>query len=378
MHSTLVLCDRSQPFSQDISQALLDCRRQTLNFVRDLGTDVLNTQAHPDFSPIGWHLGHIAYTESLWIIECLAKSLRPFTQWDRLFDAEGLPKAERQHLPELEALLDYLETVRTQTLLHLSKQGAHENRPLWHWLIQHESQHIETMRIVLAMHGLQGKKTSLKLPFFQVNTSEPDHAEMALVKSGEWMQGCDAPQAIDNERPAHAVWVEDYWIDRTPVTCSQYRKFMEAGGYLTEKWWSPAGWQWQQQEKLSAPLYWSQDPALDDSYVCGVSWYEADAYARFVGKRLPTESEWEKAITVDISAGQTVGNVWEWTNTWFDAYPNFQPFPYQGYSQVYFDQAHRVLKSHSWATPPWTHRVSFRNWYHPHRREMFAGFRCAK
>ena len=104
--------------------------------------------------------------------------------------------------------------------------------------------------------------------------------------------------------------------------------------------------------------------------------YEADAYARFVGKRLPTESEWAKAAAQDAT-GSMLGKVWEWTDTWVSPYPKFRAFPYVGYSQTYFDRTHRVLRGGSWATPKWALRRSFRNWYHPHRREMFAGFRCA-
>ena len=383
LHHSLVRCARSEA----LSTALQDCRRQTLSLAKSLSADLLNTQAHPDFSPIGWHLGHIAYTESLWIIDHLVGAPRPFLQWDKLFAADGLPKAERQNLPTLEILLDYLETVRVSTLRHLEQNDPAQAACLWHWLIQHESQHVETATMVLAMQQVSGKETSLSLPFLQTAAIAHSNAtEMVFVEPGEFLQGCDDIEAIDNERPARPVWTAGYWIDRTPVTCTQYQQFIEAGGYQTEQWWSPEGWHWQQQAKLSTPLYWSQSGSqsgsqsenADNYLVCGVSWYEADAYARFAGKRLPTESEWEKAVSAELVQGYSVGSIWEWTDTWFDGYPEFQPFPYKGYSQTYFDSAHRVLKGSSWATPKWLHRPSFRNWYHPHRRELFAGFRCAK
>ena len=282
-----------------------------------------------------------------------------------------MPKAERQNLPTLAEILAYLAEVRSQTTAYLQAADRLEDPRLWHWLIQHESQHAETISMVLAMHQLQaGEKPAARWNLAKQSTPLP---ETIFVEAGEFFQGCNAPDAIDNERPSHSVWLAHYEIDRAPVTCAQYREFIRSGGYQTEKWWSPQDWRWQQLARVEAPLYWTDDLRCDRQPVCGISWYEADAYARFVGERLPTEAEWEKA------AGQLdlVGNVWEWTDSWFYRYPGFQAFPYEGYSQLYFDRAHRVLRGSSWAMPSWVRRHSFRNWYHPHKREMFAGFRCA-
>lgn len=232
--------------------------------------------------------------------------------------------------------------------------------------------------------------------------------EMIQIPAGEFEQGNNSIEALDNESLAHNVYLDTYYIDRYPVTCRQYRAFIEAGGYQNPQWWSKAGWEWLQIEQVTQPLYWQGNVTWDNHPVWGVSWYEAEAYSRFVGKRLPTEAEWEKAArrnpqapaltencncdrligkTTPVDAypgGQsayglydTLGNVWEWTATWFDGYPGFKSFPYTGYSQVYFDQKHRVLKGGSWVTRPWVLRPSFRSWYYPSVRQVFTGFRCA-
>ncbi|MEM8502800.1 MAG: SUMF1/EgtB/PvdO family nonheme iron enzyme [Cyanobacteria bacterium P01_D01_bin.1] len=360
--------------------ALQECRCQTLALTDNITPELFCTQSHPDFSPVGWHLGHIAYTESLWILEQLAKRPNPFPQYERLFAADGLPKSERQNLPMLEEILGYLETVRSQTISILNRSTLEDGR-LWHWLIQHESQHAETIAMVLAMHYLN--ESAYSYPAAQP-ISTTAIGEMVHIEAGSVTVGCDAPHAIDNEHPAHLVSTESYWIDCAPVTCGQYQNFIESGGYQDKRWWSPEGWQWLQSIQMNGPLYWPKnwsktaDSTAWRSYpVCGVSWYEAEAYAKFAGKRLPTEAEWERAMTVDSGCDLTSGKVWEWTETWFSPYLGFQPFPYEGYSKIYFDGEHRVLKGGSLATPKWVMRPSFRNWYHPYRREVFAGFRCA-
>jgi iron(II)-dependent oxidoreductase len=409
---------------QSIAAAMTQCRQGTLELVAPLEQTLLTLQAHPDFSPIGWHLGHLAFTESLWILEHLAGQACPFPQYRQLFSADGLPKTKRQHLPSGSELHAYLATIREKVLdvlLHTAPLASHLR--LWRWLLQHESQHCETITLIMALHRHQGRSVpSLKHPpvMDRVNDSPPNSPEKIWIPAGEFTLGSDGLDAIDNEQPQQTLYLEGYWIDATPVTCGQYQTFIAAGGYQTREWWSEAGWHWQQTVQVNHPLYWLDDPRFQDHPVCGVSWYEAEAYARFVGQRLPTEAEWEKAAswhpqqpqpqpypwghepptphhcnhnhhlghTTPVGQFSThvsplgcrdmLGNVWEWTNSWFAGYPGFKAYPYRGYSEVYFDQAHRVLRGGSWATRPWVLRNSFRNWYHPHVRELFMGFRCAQ
>jgi ergothioneine biosynthesis protein EgtB len=402
-----------------IAQSLAQCRQGTLALVAQLDDTVFRQQAHPDFSPVGWHLGHIAFTESVWILEHLAGQPCPYPQYRRLFAADGLPKAERQNLPDWADIQTFLSRVREQVLDYLAIAPLTSQARLWHWLLQHESQHGETITLLLALHRQQGQSVPLKSPVAVAGEAIVTPGESVYVPAGDWVLGSDRLDAIDNEQPPYTVHLDSYWIDRTPVTCGQYRQFMEAGGYQNPAWWSATGWAWLQSAELDQPLYWLADPAFDCHPVCGVSWYEAAAYARSIGKRLPTEAEWEKAAgwhpeteprsypwgnqpptpahcNHDHVLGQTspvavfpqnvspvgchdlLGNVWEWTSSWFTGYPGFEAYPYRGYSQVYFDQAHRVLRGGSWATRPWALRNTFRNWYQPHVRELFMGFRCAR
>lgn len=404
-----------------LSRSLQRCRTGTLKLFEGMSYDTFCRQAHPDFSPVGWHLGHIALTESLWILERCAGNPPLFPQYRRLFAADGLPKGERISLPPLSEVCCYLETVREQVFKYLEVAPLDQQERLWRWLLQHESQHGETIAFVLQLQRL-GISDQWSINRFQwsKNNVTPDNRqlrEMVKIPAGEFELGNESKDALDNERPVHQVYLDSYWIDRYPVTCGQYQEFIAAGGYQNSHWWSSAGWKWLQENPVNQPLYWS---AEDNHPVCGVSWYEADAYARFAGKRLPTEAEWEKAASWDASAGcrrtypwgeaeptaqycnhdntagQTtavdhypdgqspygcfdmLGNVWEWTDSWFDGYEGFTSFPYTGYSQVYFDGEHRVLRGSSWATRPWAMRCSFRNWYHPGVRQIFAGFRCAR
>jgi len=402
------------------------CRESTLALFEGADHDTFTCQAHPGFSPIGWHLGHIAYTESLWLLEKNVGFSPQFPPSRRLFAADGLPKSERVHLPTFNEIRLYLNSIRTNVFEYLEVAPVEDQERLWRWLLQHESQHAETIALVLELQKAQKEAGVRMNSKFKIQNSKfsdfrlltPDFS-MVCIPAGYFECGHDSIDALDNERPVHQVYLETYWIDRYPVTCKQYQIFMEAGGYENSFWWSPEGWKWLQAAQVTQPRYWKADSSWNNHPVCGVSWYEADAYARFIGKRLPTEAEWEKAASwnptashrqpypwgtkepnsdlcnyghsvghttpVDAhSAGQSaygcddmLGNAWEWTASWFHGYDGFTSYPYRGYSQVYFDGQHRVLRGGSWATRPWALRCAFRNWYHPYVREIFAGFRCA-
>lgn len=418
---------------QQLQQWLNSCRQGTLALFEQVDEATFCSQAHPEFSPVGWHLGHIAYTESLWLLERGAGLPPIFPEYRRLFVADGLPKSERVKLPNFEVVRHYLDTVREQVLRVLETVDLDRQERIWRWLIQHESQHGETIAFVLQLQrweeesresresrGSGGRKTTHAVTLTTHHSTLASNLdEMVKIPGGYFEQGNNSIDALDNELPVHQVYLDTYWIDRYPVTCGQYRVFMAAGGYQNPRWWSEDGWKWLQTQQVKQPLYWSNNTQWDDRPVCGVSWYEAEAYAKFVDKRLPTEAEWEKAASWDVAKsdrrtypwgeatpdikncnhnnaiGETtpvnaypdgqsaygcydmLGNVWEWTASVFDGYEGFVSYPYAGYSKVYFDGQHQVLKGGSWATRSWALRCSFRNWYHPDVRQILAGFRCA-
>ncbi len=414
-----------------IFHTFVQCRHKTLALFEGIDEATFRYQAHPDFSPLGWHLGHIAYTESLWLLEHSAGLTPLFPQHRKLFAANGLPKSKRVNLPDIEEVRYYLDTIRSRVLEYLEIADLEREERLWRFLIQHESQHSETIAFIQHLIANQNfnaftANLSVKLSTYQQNLEIGNDfgtlisPETVKIPAGEFERGCDRIDSLDNEGPKKTVYTDTYYIDKYPVTCGHYRQFMEAGGYQNSQWWSEEGWEWLQNEGVTQPLYWQDDSMWDNHPVCGVSYHEAAAYAKFIGKRLPTEAEWEKAARWDAEAkysrrypwgdktptkqdcnydttngkttpvqaypsGQsayglydTLGNVWEWTTTWFHAYEGFNNYPYVGYSKAYFDQKHRVLKGGSWATRPWVLRCSFRNWYHPGVRQIFAGFRCAK
>jgi len=436
---------QARPGVKDLRQHVADeleaARRRSRGLLAPLDDEALVRQHSPLMSPLVWDFAHIANYEELWLLRAVADIAPLHPEIDELYDAFKHPRKDRPSLPLLgpAEASRYVDAVRSRALDVLDTVDLTTGRPLldaafvYGLVVQHEHQHVETILATLQLMAAPGYRP---VATSRAPLAGPLPAREVLVPAGPFTMGAgDAePWAYDNERPAHVVDLPAYLIDSVPVSNADYLDFMADGGYDARRWWSDAGWAWRQESGATSPLHWRRgdggdwhrdrfghlEPVRPDEPVMHVCWYEADAYARWAGKRLPTEAEWEKAAAHDPATGrsrrfpwgdadptastanldqglwgpapvgaypdgasalgcrQMIGDVWEWTASDFTSYDGFRVFPYAEYSAVFFGPDYKVLRGGSWATSPRAVRNSFRNWDYPIRRQIFSGFRCAR
>jgi iron(II)-dependent oxidoreductase len=433
---------RIQP--EVVADQLLEARARTLLLAAPLTDEELRAQHDPLMSPILWDLGHIAHFEELWLTRNLDGPIE-FVEMPGLYNPFEHPRSTRASLPLplLAQCREIMDEIRGRVLARLVAAEFDTANPLlrdgfvYQMVLQHEYQHNETILQTLQLK--QGEPYSPLVRVAPAGGAAPragvaGRGEMVRFPGGPVRIGTDdRSAAYDNERPAHTVELAPFWIDVHPVTNQDFMVFIAAGGYETPEYWSEAGWRWRTEAGLRAPKYWrfgdgvwstrSMDRSgpVDPSHpVCHVCWYEAEAFARYAGKRLPTEVEWEAAASWNPATGTSrkypwgdaapdtslanldqlafgtapvgsypgnvspigcsgmIGDVWEWTASDFGPWPGFESFPYKEYSEVFFGSEYKVLRGGSWATRPGAIRNTFRNWDYPIRRQIFSGFRCAR
>jgi iron(II)-dependent oxidoreductase len=428
-----------------IIEQLGAARARTLALVDCLTDDEQRTPVSRLMSPFVWDLAHIGNYEELWLLREIDGRPAIDPTLDDLYNAFEHPRWERPSLPILgpaearaydarvrEDVLDLLATLEI---------GERPDRPLLDhgfvhgMVIQHEHQHDETLLATHQLRGEQALSPPGTKPTPEVVT--PINAREVRIDGGRVLIGTsDDPWAYDNERGAHWVKVDPFVLDTTLVTNRRYLEFMADGGYDEPHWWGEAGWAWRTENLATSPEFWRDEGGGDwtvlrfgqrldvggllDEPVQHVCWHEADAFARWCGKRLPTEVEWETAATWDPLTGTKrrypwgddapdetranlgqrhagpapvgaypagasphgvhglIGDVWEWTSSTFRPYPGFVAFPYKEYSEVFWGDDYHVLRGGSWAADPVAVRGTFRNWDYPIRRQIFTGFRCAR
>ena len=419
-----------------IAADLRDARERTTWLLSTVDDERLHAQHNPLMSPLVWDAGHIGVYEELWLVINTAGSAPIDEPRMRHYDAFDNPRWMRGDLPLMrrDEVTRYRDVVRGRALAILDEVDLDGDDPLlangyvYELVIQHENQHDETL--LQALQLLPGGY----LPVLPApRPARPVTAGAVVVPAGRYPVGTDSHEPYDNEGPRHEVELAAFAIDRFPVTCAQYRAFMDDGGYSRRDVWSRAGWAWREENpSVAGPATWTREGTdwVSDRFghvgavpwqqpVMHVCFHEAEAYARWAGRRLPTEFEWEVAASFDPRSGdvrrypwgdappdpehanldqhtfgpavvgaypagasalgceQMLGDVYEWTSSDFLAYPGYAAFPYPQYSEVFFGGDHKVLRGASWATRPHVARTTFRNWDHPIRRQIFAGFRTA-
>lgn len=388
-------------------------------------------------NPPLWEIGHLGWFEERW---CLRHASEGALAPSRLDGADALYDSARvAHdlrwdlpLPGVGDTLRYLAGVRSAVASRLAR-GSGE--PVLDYFAQlsafHEEMHCEALTYTR-------QTLAYAEPFpaaAAIMAGEGGCAGDVEIDGGRFMLGAndDGNFVFDNEKWAHEIEVKPFRMARAPVTNAQFAGFVDAGGYQDSRWWGSEGWAWRERTGATAPVYWQRDGSgwqrrhfdciealSEDEPVIHVNWYEAAAWCRWAGRRLPTEAEWEfAAATVPgesdrkrrypwgdavpgpdqanlygvagrclpvgaCAAGdsawgvrQLIGNVWEWTADWFGPYPGFVRDPYAEYSEPWFG-SHKVLRGGCHATRASLIRNTWRNFYTPDRRDVYAGFRtCA-
>jgi len=397
-----------------LAQRYLETRTLTVALAAPLSDADATIQPFPDASPAKWHLAHTTWFFETFVLRDHLPGYRAFDEhfaflFNSYYDGEGerhaRPKRGMLSRPSLDRVRDYRSHV-DEALLTALPSFPETAAQLVELGINHEQQHQELFLTDI-------------LAAFAENPLEPAYAEAAPAecrsaeplsflagRSGVVEIGAGGTAfAFDCERPRHRVLLHPHAIASRPVTNGEWREFIADGGYETPSLWLSDGWDWVKREAVAAPLYWSADGteftlagrrSLDWSApVAHVSFYEADAFARWAGARLPTEAEWESfASTADPMLGNQLdeagaamprppgdifGDVWEWTRSAFAPYPGFVPAEGTvGEYNAKFMCGQFILKGASCATPRGHSRASYRNFFPADARWQFSGLRLAR
>ena len=416
-----------------------ETRNRTLELVKTLEKDDFVVQTAVYMSPPKWHLGHTS-----WIYEAIMSKIdknyefysKEFSEYlNSYYQQFGVPKDKGRRgivsRPTLEQIFEYFSIVnqRVKNFIETQEMNSFQSK-LITMGFHHECQHQE-----LLVYDLQHLLAEEYRPVKKNNapTASQVNQESILVKGGLYNLGYNGNEfCYDIELPEHKVYLNDYKIDSLPVTNEEYLKFIEDGGYKDYKYWLSDGWEKVKENEWDSPMYWEK---IDDEWhttdfagrrkinpkepVCHVSFYEASAYCKWAGKRLPTEAEWEKAALWDeekqqkmsfpwgnqepaentanlleshiwkctevgaypdgkspIGCHQMIGDVWEWTSSEFVGYPGFKT-GFDEYNDKWFTNQ-KVLRGGSFGTPMMSIRGSYRNFFRLDERWMFCGFRCAQ
>lgn len=378
----------------------LKTRQRTETIVSPLKTEDFSAQPIVDVSPPKWHLAHTTWFFERFVLKQFKENYLEFhPQFEFLFNSyyESIgqrverPKRGAMTRPTVEEVFAYRSYV-TETVAELLKSNtSNQLEELVLLGINHEQQHQELLltdiKYILFQHPIYPVYSKEEL--INENKIEDFNQDWKKVNEGLYEIGFKGEKdfCFDNEKGQHKVWLDEFSISKKLVTNAEYLEFVESGGYQNFKYWLQEGWSWVTENNIKHPLYWvKQDnnwfqftlsglqPIDLNAPVSHVSHYEADAYADFMGLRLPTEFEWEAA-----SNQFTWGKRWEHTRSAYLAYPNFNKAPgaigeYNGKFMI----NQMVLRGASVVTPQKHSRNTYRNFFHPHLQWQFTGIRLIK
>jgi gamma-glutamyl hercynylcysteine S-oxide synthase len=449
-----------EPSVVDLHWQLSEARQRTLELIGDLSDEQMIGPRLDIVNPLRWEIGHVGYFQEYWILRHFRGQAPTWPEGDRLYDSARIPHDTRWDLPipSKADTLAYIQRILERVIEdHAGGDtsrtvSGHDEAYFIRLALLHEYMHAEAVTYTRQTLGYAPPKigiaaeTSERLATPDLGRTGAQGCEGELlgdaeIRGGTFMMGSAPDQAFvfDNEQWAHAVTPGTFRIARTAVSNARFVAFVEDNGYQRRELWTDEGWRWRESAQAERPLYWKCDvtgrwlrrnfdawiPLEDRLSVLHVNWYEADAYCRWAGRRLPTEAEWEMAASADTNSGeqglgrrkrlfpwgdepptpdranldwramgclpvdalpagdsasgcrQMIGNTWEWTASDFGPYPGFSPGPYKEYSAPWFGD-HKVLRGGCWATRSGLIRNTYRNYYQPHRRDVWAGFRtCA-
>lgn len=425
--------------NKSLLEQFKETRNRTLELVKTLEKDDFIVQTAMFTSPVKWHVGHVS-----WIYEAIMSKInnkyefysKEFSEYlNSYYQQFGVPhdKGKRGVIsrPTTEQIFQYFNTI-SQRVNHLIESDSLNDNAIKLIIIglHHECQHQE-----LLVYDLQHLLADQYIPIKKNEKPKSKSVEQKSVqiKGGIYTMGYNGNEyCYDIELPEHKVYLENYAIDVFPITNEQYLKFIEDSGYDTYKYWLSDGWEKVKENDWKSPMYWEK---IDEQWkvrdfqgtrklnpkepVCHVSYYEADAYCKWAGKRLPTEAEWEKAACWNeekqqktifpwgnkpptehnanllesyhwgcteigsypngiSSSGchQMIGDVWEWTASEFTGYPGFKS-GFDEYNDKWFTNQ-KVLRGGSFGTPKMSIRGSYRNFFRLDERWLFSGFRCVE
>ncbi|MBP6824570.1 MAG: ergothioneine biosynthesis protein EgtB [Acidobacteria bacterium] len=414
-------------------------RQQTMQIVAPLEIEDYVIQTAEFMSPPRWHIGH-----TTWFFETLLQTYQPgyrvydedfLFYFNSYYEGFGnrIQRAKRgtRSRPTVRDTVRYRQHIDSEMLKFLEQTDDPELLKLVRLGLEHEIQHQE-----LLVYDIKHLLCDVyEAPPSVLPKAVEQVSGMVEIEGGLFQLGYAGNDfAWDNEKPQHTVFLQDFAIDRAPVSVGQYLEFIESGAYSDYRWWLSTGWEAVTRENWQAPLYWEREgdgwmvrdfhgllpaSAKASEPVTHISYFEAAAFAKWAGKRLPTEAEWEKAACFDpatktkrrfswgdavpevhyanlfdnklwgvapigafpngksfYGCHQMIGDVWEWTNSDYAPYPGFQT-EFNEYNDKWF-VGQKVLRGGSFATPGIHIRITYRNFFNPPERWMISGFRCAK